>query len=698
MIRSNALSASLTLAPAVLVVLAVLGPARVGEAREPSAQEEPVQEELTAARQLFASAQLLEARSELQTVLAERPEHPSANLLMARVELGLGDLDAAERHLALSRAAVDRDRFMAPQTEGLLRMYRRDYAGAVASFTGALERAPRYGGALVGRAQAHAFLGDLQEAFADLTLAEESPQPQPAAQLLRGELLLVLGQLPEAMQVFRSLAEAAPEESGIAGENARLYVDSFTGEPASTEERARRWVERYPNRAAAHFWHGMVKLSRGEQERAARRFHVALSVDELHAPSYLAFRAAVAPEVFSVEELVGEPFSGIEYTMATLRALVDSGELQAAEAGLLEVLARRPLFVPAYTLLVDIEQHRDDPVGVLQSTANLAFVVPEMPALRARRATLARDLGALELAESEARTALALSPSDGSLRYLLATVLAADERPAEAVAACEEARALSYDSAAMQITLGNAYRELQRIPEAVEALERAVQLDPSSAEYVATFALNAIGGADAERLGALLEPWVRDHPEAVNSRYALGMLYQRSGRLEEAIAELEQVLAQRPGDEDAHYNLALAYRRLGDTEAAARHTERFRELQQREAERFDRANAAFRARTEIETALTEGKPDRALGLLDQLASEGSLETGDGALRARALAAAGRPGDAMDAWDAYLQERPADTVALCEAAALAIALERGERAGWLAQRAAALGRDCAPTRD
>lgn len=683
--RSNSPIAPLALAVAAL-----------GAASGLYAQEQVTQDELATARQLFAATRLLEARAELAAVLADRPEHPAANLLKARVELGLGDLDAAERHLSLSRAGVDRDRFMAPQTEGLIRMYRRDYAGAVESYSEALERAPRYGGALVGRAQAHAFLGDLQEAFADLTVAGESPQPQPAAELLRGELLLVLGRLPDAMQVFAALAEAPAEEAGVAGENARLYVDSFTGEPDSTEERARRWVERYPNRAAAHFWHGMVKLSRGETEQAARRFHVALSVDELHAPSYLAFRAAVAPEVFSVEELVGAPFSAAEYTMSSLRLLVEAGQLDQAEAGLFEVTERRPLFVPAFTLLVEIRESRGDAVGVLQSTADLAFVAPEMPALRARRATLARDLGALELAESEARTAVALSPSDGSLRYLLATVLAADARPAEAVAACEQALALSYDSAAMQITLGNAYRELQRIPEAVEALERAVQLDPSSAEYVAVFALNAIGGADADRLASLLEPWVRENPEAVNSRYALGVLYQRTGRMEEAIETLEEVLAQGRADKDVHYNLALAYRRVGNAEAAARHTERFQELQREEAARFDRGNAAFRLRTEIESALEAGEPERALSLLDDLVGAGTIDSGDMALRAHALAASGRPAEALASWESYLQERPADAEALCRAAALAAALERGERAAWLVSRAAALGRDCTAT--
>lgn len=177
----------------VLTLVACAGVARAQDEEDP----------LRHARQRFAAGELEAARADLEGVLAGDPGDGEANLLMARVALGLGDLDRAERHVALSRAGTQRERFMAPHTEGMVRLYRRDFAGALQSFTEALERAPRYGPALVARAQARAFLGNLQEAMVDLDAAGQASQPQPAARLLLGELLLVQGRLGEAMQVLR---------------------------------------------------------------------------------------------------------------------------------------------------------------------------------------------------------------------------------------------------------------------------------------------------------------------------------------------------------------------------------------------------------------------------------------------------------------------------------------------------------------
>lgn len=657
------------------------------------AQEEgPLRE----ARRLFGTGALEAARAEVEAVLASDPGDGEANLLMARIALGLGDLDTAERHVALSRAGTQRERFMAPQTEGMVRLYRRDFAGAVESFSDALQRAPRYGPAFLGRAQARAFLGDLQAALEDLDAAGQASQPQPAARLLLGELLLVQGRLGEGMQVLRSLAEAPAEIGGIAGENAGLYVNSFTGDPVTTEERARRWVERFPNRAASHFWHGLVKLSRGEVDEAIRRFHVALAVDELHAPSYLALRAAIAPERLTVAELVGPPLSGIEHTMTGLREALANGDFDVAEQGAYAVLEARPLFVPARVLLVDVQRGRQDLVGVLAATVDLLFLVPEMPSLRAQRAAIARDLGAFELAEQDARAAIVLAPSDGTLEYLLATVLAAAGRPDEAVAACRAAIADGYDSAALQVTLGNAYRELQQLPEAVAALERAVELDPSSAEQVATFALAAMAGADADRLQALLEPWVAEHPDATNSAYALGMLYQRSGQLQRAVELLAAVAEQRPQDAQVQYNLSLVYRRLGNEEQAAAHTARFTELKAVEQEEFDRSNAAYRLRNEATAALTAGDAAGALSAVRRLLDMPGSEPPDRALLARALAVSGDQAAAAVAWAGYLQLVPHDAAALCDAAATVLTLGDADRAAALQNRAAALGWECGPS--
>ena len=58
------------------------------------------------------------------------------------------------------------------------------------------------------------------------------------------------------------------------------------------------------------------------------------------------------------------------------------------------------------------------------------------------------------------------------------------------------------------------------------------------------------------------------HPEAL---HLLGVCRQQQGVLEEAIALMQQALAQQPWFPDAHYTLAIALKQVGYLEEAKAH-------------------------------------------------------------------------------------------------------------------------------
>ncbi|MDP7000235.1 MAG: tetratricopeptide repeat protein, partial [Candidatus Poribacteria bacterium] len=54
-----------------------------------------------------------------------------------------------------------------------------------------------------------------------------------------------------------------------------------------------------------------------------------------------------------------------------------------------------------------------------------------------------------------------------------------------------------------------------------------------------------------------------DSKNDAKTHYNLGLLYGRQGKLEDAIAELQQVIQIDPNYAPAHYNLGLLYGRQG---------------------------------------------------------------------------------------------------------------------------------------
>lgn len=650
--------------------------------------------DLQQARELFAADRFEEAARALGAVLAAKPDHAEARLLMGRTLLVLGELAEAETHLVAAGALATRERFMVPHTRALIRLRLRQWTDAETLFTEAIGLAPLYAGSRIGRAQARAFQGRLDEALADLAAVDSSPRPQPAARLLAGELLLARGDTDDAFAAFREVV-AAEGEGTPAAENAAMYLGTLTGTPAETEARILRGMTRVLARAAPYYWLAIVRLGAGERAGALRALRLALAIDDLHAPSWLALRGALAPDEVpeSLDEVVGPPIPGLERGMSVLRARLEEGEIDEVITAARRLLAAREGFVPAHLLLVEAARRRDDALELLDALAGLAGAFPDLPSTQAELALVARDAGALGRAESAARHAAESLPDDGSIRFLLGTVLAAAGRAEEAIAAFRAAAERGLDTAALHVALGNTYQSLQRIPEAIAELERAVQLDPAAVETIAGFALAAISAEDAARTIAILEQALAARPDSPNALYALASLYQRTGRPEQAAAPLERLLALAPGRAEVHYNLALAYRRLGRQEEAAEQTRRFEQAKAAEAAAFEQANATYRSRTEAVAALSAGEPERAVKLLGQVTGSPGWEPSDRVLLASALMAAGRPEDAAEEYARALADLPYAPGALCGAAAAAAALRHQEEVARLRRRIQILGAEC-----
>lgn len=122
--------------------------------------------------------------------------------------------------------------------------------------------------------------------------------------------------------------------------------------------------------------------------------------------------------------------------------------------------------------------------------------------------------------------------------------------------------------------LGQALAEVGAIPEAAEALGKAVRLDPRNADlHVALSSLLSLdrrldeGLVHAERAVAL-------RPGSAAAQIALGNCLERRNRIEEATAAARRALAAAPNEPRALLLLATLERRGGDEEAARQRLER----------------------------------------------------------------------------------------------------------------------------
>jgi tetratricopeptide (TPR) repeat protein len=123
--------------------------------------------------------------------------------------------------------------------------------------------------------------------------------------------------------------------------------------------------------------------------------------------------------------------------------------------------------------------------------------------------------------------------------------------------------------------------ELTAPDEAIDAYERALQLDPKHAD--AHLNLGRLLHEDAQ-LEAAEEHYraaLDDADDGATARFNLGVVLEDQGRPSEAREAYTGVLEVDPSYADAHYNLAGIYEREGRKDAALRHLKAYKSLRDR---------------------------------------------------------------------------------------------------------------------
>jgi Flp pilus assembly protein TadD len=183
-------------------------------------------------------------------------------------------------------------------------------------------------------------------------------------------------------------------------------------------------------------------------------------------------------------------------------------------------------------------------------------------------------------------------------------------RAAEAVSVFEKLATLDPGSFNGHYGLGVALQHLERNEAAVEAFERALRLDPRSTKTYMRLAEVDPGNA---------ESWLRQALSVHEDRVLVDRLAEvlaSTGRAPEAIALLEELAREHPGDPLAAYNLGRVLLLAGQTDRALGELQRSRELSPGDADvhqalgsalalsgRREEAVASFRKAVELSPCL-----------------------------------------------------------------------------------------------
>lgn len=116
--------------------------------------------------------------------------------------------------------------------------------------------------------------------------------------------------------------------------------------------------------------------------------------------------------------------------------------------------------------------------------------------------------------------------------------------------------------------LGLTYRQQERFPEAIVALQKSVELDPQNLDGRVLLGWTLHRGGEQAAAAQTLQQTVLQNPFYVPTLNALGIVYLVDGKLPAAVFTHTWAALLKPNNEIAYYNLSLAFHRLQQYEAA----------------------------------------------------------------------------------------------------------------------------------
>lgn len=228
------------------------------------------------------------------------------------------------------------------------------------------------------------------------------------------------------------------------------------------------------------------------------------------------------------------PFLRQQIQQATL--LFQSGRYDEAEALLLEIVDRTPMYANVYNMLGFIYSQRNVPEKAVELFRQALSINPGYTEARLNLAITLADIGAYGEALQEYGVAKDREQAkDPSL-------------PTHVQARLANAHA----------ELAKTYQELSLYPQSIEEYEKAIALAPNFPDLHCNLARCYMEAGDPDRAQVALARALELHPTYANALVQLGVLHYQRRETSEAVSAWERALTSDPGNVLAQIYLRMA--------------------------------------------------------------------------------------------------------------------------------------------
>ena len=456
----------------------------------------------------------------------------------------LGRLHSAAGRRTQAVAAFTAAAALAPQDAALMsrlaasRLAAGDVAGTVNAAGNALRLDPENPGVREMLAFAALYRGDLAGVGSELDQLSPTARRGEAAGVLAGTTRLMQLELPQARVAFRSVLREHP--ASVAARLGLARVARMEGQAAEVETLLGEVLRTEPGNAEAA---GLLAASAMPGQPRAAEARAVLQAAQGAAPRQLT----------------------LGLTLANL--MIRSGDA----AGAVRVLAAPELQAQPGAALALAEAHAaagDWPAAEAASRRALAETPASTPARRQLAALLLRG-GDARGAEGVIEQGLRDRPADASLQQTLVAIIRQSRGLDAALEAADRLAARADAQPAAAMLRGDLLVVAERLPEAVQAYDRAQRATPSAVLALRhAAALRAAGQAEAA--AAALRAWLEGAATDDEAGLMLSQLELEAGRFTDAERRLEAIVARRPDDAVALNNLAWVLGERGGEAAAGR--------------------------------------------------------------------------------------------------------------------------------
>ncbi len=461
---------------------------------------------------------------------------------------------------------------------GLLFMKSGDLGKSVAHLEQARSLRPQDPSILFNLARAYFQMGSYASAVLTLKELDRLPVSSRLAEVqnLFGTVLTRVGQLDEAIARLRRAAGLDPAGSDPHYKLALVWQKKGNLDEALKEIQEAIRLQKPP--VAEHYLAlGMIHRERNETERADRAFKRAFEI----APDAQSTRFALAvllrdagryPEAVREFERVRSLGRSYDLDVNLAMTYYLSGDFPRALNLLEEISAASPGSKPAsfYKLLAEVYaklERWSDALGTLEKAIELD---PRNPILYFDLGLVFVNLNALRQAEELFLGVLKHIPEAPELYVGLAQARMFQDHYLEALEALERAIALDPNYAEAHYLMGNCWNELNRYAEARRAYEKAISLAPERDDFHFSFASALETTGEEEAAWREFEKVVSLNPNSADGHYRLGRLLSGRGDTSRAEAHLRKAIELKAKDPQAYFQLAGLYLKTGRREDAQR--------------------------------------------------------------------------------------------------------------------------------